>query len=293
MERIKQALERARADRQSALGATTEPAAPASNGDAGGTRQVSAPASATSSIGRADAPVRPLDPQRLRTQRIINGEDDDAVLRTFQLLRTHVLRQLRANQWQTLGVTSPSEGNGKTLTAINLSISLAREVNQTVLLADLDLRRPSVAQVLYGEQLPGVGSYLEGDKELADLLVNPGVERLLILPADRSYPSSSELLTTPKMRALVQALKAGQPAPIVVFDLPPVLAGDDVMAFAPQLDALLLVVEEGRTETDELRRAYELIDEHPILGTVLNKSRDRAASPGYYGYAGGYAPRAA
>lgn len=291
MERIKEALERARSDRRSALGATTELSGPSSHGEANGTRQGSAPVldpgSATSSTGRAGAPVRPLDPERLRTQRIINGDDDDPILRTFRLLRTHVLRQLRANQWQTLGVTSPTDGNGKTLTAINLCISLAREVNQAVLLVDLDLLRPSVGRVLYGEQLPGIGAYLDGDKEIAELLINPGIERLLVLPGDRSYASSSEMLTAPRMRSLVETLKAEHPRRIVVFDLPPILAGDDVMAFSPQLDALLLVVEEGCTETDELRSAYELVHEHPILGTVLNKSRDRAASHGYSGYYGG------
>ncbi len=276
MERIKQALERARTERQSALGSATAPPPPTSAGEGG-----PAPAAPTAAAP-ADAPVRPLDPAHLRANRIITGDEGDAVLTTFKLLRTQVLRQLRANQWHLLGVTSPSEGNGKTLTAINLSISLAREVNQSVILVDLDLRRPSVGAALYSEPLPGLSAYLEGEQDFAELFVHPGMERLLVLPADRAYASSSELLTAPKIRALVEALKNRQPKPIVIVDLPPILGGDDVMAFAPQLDALLLVVEEGQTQTEELRHAYELIGEHPILGTVLNKSQDRPAA--YYGY---------
>jgi capsular exopolysaccharide synthesis family protein len=222
-----------------------------------------------------------VDFRRLREKRIVAVDDVDPAAGAYKVLRTHVLQRMRVKGWKTLAITSASEGNGKTVTAINLAISLAREVNQTTLLADLDLRRPSIAPYFVDHEIPGLSEYLTGEKEIADILIKPGFERLVILPGHHSFTHSSELLSSPRMMRLVEELKGRYPDRLVLFDMPPVLTGDDVIAFLPYVDAVILVIEEGVTTKNDLQRAYELLGEDKLLGTVLNKS-DEASAGEYY-----------
>lgn len=224
-----------------------------------------------------------LDPEYLRDHRVITDFGFGEAAQSYKILRTQVLQRARSNGWRTLGVTATRQGHGKTLTALNLAISLANEVNQTVLLADLDLRRPSLSGYLCAEKLNGISDYLIGRYDISEILINPGIKRLVILPGNEPLINSSEQLSSPRMVQLVEELKMRYPDRIVLFDLPPLLMGDDVMAFAPNLDALILVLEEGKTTREELRRAYELLEGQNILGTVLNKSVYNLGAPGYGG----------
>jgi capsular exopolysaccharide synthesis family protein len=189
---------------------------------------------------------------------------------------------MRVHGWQSLAITSPTTGNGKTVTAVNLAITLARDVKHTVLLVDLDLRRPKMASYFFDQPVPGLSEYITGDRPIEELLINPGIERLVILPGNHSFPHSSEILCSPKMIELVNELKGRYPDRLILFDMPPLLGGDDVIAFSPYVDALLLVVEEGKTTRDELSNAFSLLDDSKILGTVLNKAQEKSIGPGYY-----------
>jgi capsular exopolysaccharide synthesis family protein len=244
-------------------------------------RVIAAPARAMGNAVYTQTRTLRLDPAHLRAHRVMNPEAPDENADAYKILRTQVLQRLRANDWRTLGVTATRKGHGKTLTALNLAISLAMEVNQTVLLADLDLRRPSLAGYLCAEKLKGISDYLVERCDLAEVLVNPGIDRLVILPGNEPLVNSSEELSSPRMVRLVEELKSRYPDRIVLFDLPPLLVGDDVMAFAPNLDAMILVLEEGKTTSEELSRALDLLHGVNILGTVLNKSVYNVDAPGY------------
>ena len=122
--------------------------------------------------------------------------------------------------------------------------------------------------------------YLLDHQPLEDLLVHPGIGHFVLLPGGRAVSNSTEILTSPKMLALVEELKHRYPSRIVIFDLPPLLYTADVLAFAPYTDALLLVVEEGKTTAEEVQRALSLVkNSRPVLGTVLNKAGHSAATP--------------
>ncbi|MET0070405.1 MAG: CpsD/CapB family tyrosine-protein kinase [Candidatus Thiodiazotropha sp.] len=217
----------------------------------------------------------------LREKRVYSGNKNDSIFDQYKVLRTHVLQSLKSNQWNSLAITSPNENCGKTLTSINLAISIAREVNQSVLLVDLDLRRPSILPHFMDEKLPGISDFISEDKELSELLINPGLERLVILPGNESIENSSEMLSSPRVVKLVDELKNRYPNRIVIFDMPPILSCDDVIAFSPYVDALMLVIEEGVTRKDELKRAYELASKSNIVGVVLNKSKETYLAYGY------------
>ena len=170
---------------------------------------------------------------------------------------------------------------GKTLTAINLAISLAMEVSYTVLLVDADLRHPNVHTYFGLEPEFGLSDYLVSDKPLQELLVHPaGIQGLVILPGGKPLINSAEMLNSPKMSRLVEELKTRYPSRIVLFDLPPSLTTADAVAFAPYVDAALLVVEEGKTSTQDAQRATELLKDTHLIGAVLNKSLSNPADDG-------------
>ncbi|MGD9168498.1 MAG: CpsD/CapB family tyrosine-protein kinase [Candidatus Thiodiazotropha sp.] len=218
----------------------------------------------------------------LREKRVFSGDTKDQISDQYKVLRTHVLQCLKSNKWNSLAITSPIEGCGKTLTAINLAISLAREVNHSVLLVDMDLRRPSIKNYFIEETLPGISDYLNEDKELSEILFNPGLDRIVLLPGNKPIENSSEMLSSPKVVKLVEELKSRYPNRIVVFDMPPLLSCDDVMAFSPYIDAVMLVVSEGSTLKKELARSCELLANTNVIGTVLNKSTSVSLRSGYY-----------
>ena len=208
----------------------------------------------------------------LKNQRIIAGLNNDPRAEVYRQLRTQVLQKLRANGWKTIAVTSPNESAGKSVTAINLAIAISKEVNQTVLLVDLDLRKPSIAQKLGLDIQQGLIDHLKTGASIASLLVNPNLERLVILPGRDDPAYSSEILSTPAMKALVTDLTSRYDSRIIIFDMPALLVNDDAMMFLPQVDSVLLVVENGGTTQEELERAKQLLEGSNLLGTVLNKA---------------------
>jgi capsular exopolysaccharide synthesis family protein len=222
-----------------------------------------------------------LSPELARQNRMALG-DDHPVADAYRLLRTRVLRQMRQNGWSTLGVTSAGPADGKTLTAINLAIAMSKDPNFTVLLVDADLRRPSIHKRFGFEPEYGLGEYLRSECKVEDMLVNPGIDDFVLVPCRGFVSRSSESLSTPRMAHLVDELKTRYPSRLVIFDLPPVLVADDVVSFSGLVDALLLVVEDGKTPSKELQHAVELLEGTNLVGSVLNKSSE--LSRGYDGY---------
>ena len=256
MERIKEALERARQERGNAP-PPSRPAAPARAAE----------------ISYTQTRTTQIPNGVLRNRRVIAAMPDSAFADSYKLLRTQVLQRLNENDWNVLAVTSPGEDEGKTLTAINLAISLAMEVSYTVLLVDANLRHPSIHEQLGLPAGKGLSEYLLDDVPLPELLVHPeNLEHVVILPGGRPVQNSAELLNSPKMAQLVEELKNRYPSRIVIFDLPPVLSAADALAFSPYVDAALLVLEEGKTAQEDAKRAVELLDCTNVLGTVLNKA---------------------
>jgi protein-tyrosine kinase len=210
--------------------------------------------------------------EMLRRHRILTGRDSNRFSDAYKVLRTQVIHRLRENKWNVLGITSPKDGEGKTLTSINLAIALAAEPTLTVLLVDADLRAPHLHEEFGLESKEGLTEFLLDGRSIEDMLVCPGLGRLIVLPGGRGTDQSAEVLTSPRMSALGKELKHRYASRVVIFDLPPVLGQADVLAFTPQLDALLLVVEEGKTTEPELRQAMQILKGSvPVLGTVLNK----------------------
>ncbi|MFT4584198.1 MAG: protein-tyrosine kinase [Gammaproteobacteria bacterium] len=273
MEKIKQALDRARKEQ---LKSTSTPP-PRSQPTASNSER-----SVVQDINYNQTRVLEIDRAILRRNKIIIGSGQDPAAETaFKILRTQVEQRLAARNWNSIAVTSPGAGAGKTTTAINLSMALAQEMHRTVLLVDLDFRNPSVHHRFECSIEFGLVDYLLDDVPVNEILINPGVERLVILPAGRAaIPNSSELVASPKMIDLVEELKTRYPSRIIVFDLPPLLWSDDTLAFSPYVDTTLLVISEGITTKEEVRRVMEVMGESNVMGTVLNNATE--IQPTYY-----------
>lgn len=263
MERIKQALERARQERQvfKAADIRARPGAAAGGSTDG-------------HIVYSQTRIEKLRPEIRRKHRIVDGNGADPATTAYKMLRTQVLQRMVAKGWNALAVTSPGPSQGKTLTAINLAISLACEVHYTVLLVDLDMRNPSVHRYFGIDVEAGIGDFLVHDTPINEILINPGVDKLVLLPGRKPVVNSSEMLASHKMKQLVGELKSRYPMRFVLFDLPPLLSAADALAFAPFVDAALMVIEEGRTTREELEQAIGLLGQTQVLGTVLNKSQE-------------------
>lgn len=230
----------------------------------------------------------PIELQTLVRNRFIIGGANPEILEGYKLLRAHVLQKTQAQHQNVLMVTSPMQAEGKTLTSINLALSLAQELSQTVLLVDLDFRFPSIHRYFGFEVEHGLVDYLEGRKSIPELLVHPqGIDGLVILPAGRPSEWAAELIRSPRMQELVPELKNFYPDRYVLFDLPPLLAFADALTFAPLVDGIIMVVAARQTSREDLKRCQEMLHGRPIVGYVFNKADDAGRSR-YYRYYEGY-----
>lgn len=227
-------------------------------------------------------------PAVLERNRIMSGHERNPSFESFRILRTQVLGRLEALGGNAVAVCGASQGEGKTLVAVNLAVSLAHQVNRTALLVDLDLRNPSIHRCFGLQPKVGLSDHLADDAPLEACLINPGIERLVLLPQVARIAESSELLAAPRMAALARELKERYPDRIVVFDCPPLLMTNDSLIIMEYADGCLLVIQEGRTRRVQVERAIELIGEKRFLGSVLNNARVGPASGYYYGYGYGY-----
>lgn len=212
-------------------------------------------------------------PASMRQYRILPAIEDKQATTAYRMLRTRVQQRMRSNGWSSLLVTGAESNDGKTITASNLAISVAKEVNRSAILVDMDMRRPSLAEYFGLEVTAGLGDYLRGDAAIEQIVYVPeGLERLLMIPNRAPIDDASDLINSPRMQDLVQWTREQSSDGLTIYDMPPVLATDDVLAFSELVDAVLLVVSQGQTERRQLEKALELLANHELLGVVLNRS---------------------
>jgi Mrp family chromosome partitioning ATPase len=221
----------------------------------------------------AAVPKLVVDRARLREQRIVLGEESSTAAHAYRMLRAQILQRARASRMRVFGIVSAATGEGKTLTAINLAISLATEPNQSVTLVDLDLRRPSVTRTLGLAPEWGIDTWLGSGLPPARVICElEGFPRLRLVPTLAPLPGSSDAIAGARTRELFEAIGSIDPVGITIVDLPPALLSDHVLTVAPLIDGFVFVINEGRTLRDDVERVLELLGRNRIVGTVLNGS---------------------
>ena len=201
----------------------------------------------------------------------------------YRSLRTRVTRAENGRALRAIVITSPNKGDGKSLTAANLALTMAQEYQQRVLLLDADLRRPSLHRLFGISDTPGLSDVLMGGAELDEALVTMSEYRLTLLPAGLLPTHPAELLGSAPMRRVLDTLRSRFDR--ILIDVPPVAPLADLHILAPMVDGLLMIVRAGITPKPAIERALAGLDASKVLGLVLNESGGEGSeSYNYEGY---------
>ena len=242
---------------------------------------------ADSQSGAIDSRFRSLElnPAYLESTRIVaHGGNDDLHGRYFDMMRTQVLQEMDQNDWQFLAITSPTAGCGKSVTACNLAMSISRLAGRSVMLVDLDLQKPRISQYLGLNSKQGVLSLVQNKAALSSVVVEASVggSKLLILPGEVCKRGSAEWMASQAMSTLLQTIKREFRSRIVIFDMPPLLTGDDVISILPQMDAVVLIAGVGSSLTADVKECRKHLVNTPVVRVVVNRVTD--TTDDYYGY---------
>ena len=276
MEKIQSAIAKARAAREAQ--GRTQPTAGADARVLG-----------TAPITSADAawltlPDHAPKASLLKRNRIVTTGEVREGTAQFDILRTKVLQQMRAQGWRRLAITSPTPSCGKTTTAVNLAYSLARQSDLRVVLCEMDLRRPSLARMLGILEKQDFVATLRGEADFASQAVRIG-QNLAVGANQQSVRNASELLQSASVTEAIAKIEAQYDPSIFLFDMSPMMVSDDVMAFVGQTDCALLVAAAGTTTISQIDTCErDLASQTNMLGIVMNKVRYREADAGYDAY---------
>lgn len=207
---------------------------------------------------------------------------DEGVVASYRMIRTRLLHTIRTNNLTSIAITSPGAGEGKSVSSLNIALTLARDASTNVFLLDLDMRNPSICRYLGVQPSCELISYFAEGASAQDVFFSIGPENLAIAGSVTTSQAASELIGSDRLEALIHHIRAVASNPIVLIDLPPVLVTDEALLIAPRVDAMLLVVAEGYTRRDSLEQARNLLAEFNFAGVILNRSSSASASSGYY-----------
>ncbi len=211
-----------------------------------------------------------IDPVFLAENRCACILGDASCMDAFKVLRTHIQQRTKDLGLNTVMITSVHSGEGKTLTAINLALTFAKEHQQTSLLIDCDFHKQDIYKYMGTGGEKGLVDFFLDNQPLNELIIWPGIEKFSLLSGGRIVQDSTELLGSKKMRELIAEVKSRYLDRYIFLDVPAVLDGADAMAFAPLVDAIIMVVEPGRTTMHDVERALELLPREKFLGFVMN-----------------------
>ena len=245
-----------------------------------------APAKAEARLEPASVPAGPKEEIGPDMVSLLDPDSPEAEL--FRILRTQILFPQTGRPPRTILVTSALPEEGKSFVAANLAVNIAKNVDEHVLLVDCDLRRPSIHTKFGYNRCKGLSEYLSGGLKLSSLLLKTGVKKLTLLPSGAPPQNPSELITSSRMAALVQELKARYEDRYIIFDSPPPMVAPETAAIAKWVDGTLLVVKYGTTPMSLVEELITLLDREKIIGAVINqfdlREFRRYSYKKYYGY---------
>jgi non-specific protein-tyrosine kinase len=269
MSSLKTALERAKAERQMSEGQMED--------------RFSAPSEIQIHLEKPhpDEVVKPIEytqtnvvkvsEENLLRNRIVAMSNENRVSDQFKLLRTQIFQRTRPRKWRTIQVSGFEADEGKSLVAANLAVSIANDTRQTTLLVDLDFRNPSVHKLLdLDRDLPGLKSYFMDGVPLEELFVNPGINKLTVLPAGYKIANATEILGSSRMEALIRELKHRYDDRYIIFDTPGINVCPDPLVISEYVDCMLLVARMDKTPQEAIKAVMERVPKEKVLGVVVN-----------------------
>ena len=210
------------------------------------------------------------------------AESDSIEAEQFKMLRTNILFPVSGKPPRLILVTSAMPGEGKSFVAANLAVSIARNINEHVLLVDCDLRKPCIHTRFGYKNVQGLSEYLSRNIPLASLLLKTKIEKLTLLPGGKIPDNPSELLSSEAMKELLVEVKERYKDRIIIIDSPPPQLTAETNVIARLVDGILLVVKYGFTKREMVAEMIARLGKEKVLGVVFNWLSKRATS--YYGY---------
>ena len=229
--------------------------------------------------------LKPYDPdlKALIRNRVVTY-DASAAATPFDVLRTKVILQMRKSGWRRLAITSPTAACGKTTMACNLALGLSRQPDLRAILVEFDLRRPAMAELLSTEPDRDVTSMLTGEVGFEEQAMRVR-DNVAVSMARRPSTDPTKYMLSGETQDRLKEIEARYRPDMVIFDLPPLLMGDDTRAFLSNVDCALVVARAEKSTIAQIDNCEREIAEHTnVLGVVLNQCRYGDESSGYYGY---------
>ncbi|MDT8422101.1 MAG: XrtA-associated tyrosine autokinase [Desulfuromonadales bacterium] len=230
---------------------------------------------------------------RIENPYLVTANDQGApASEQYRKLKSLIVKLSQAGDFEkSLMVTSPVAGEGKTITSLNLAITMAQEFDHTVLLVEADIRKPSVLNYLGLKAERGLTDCVLDGLDLKDVLVKTGIGSLSVLPAGRRVDNPVELFSSNRMQTLFAEIKSRYNDRYVIVDTTPLLPFAEPSYIASMTGAVVVVVREGVTTMDKLKSSLEMLKNHNLLGVISNCVSRVNTLQGYYGYYGYYNDR--
>jgi Mrp family chromosome partitioning ATPase len=221
----------------------------------------------TLKIEYSETRVMPEAARHVRSHRAVVGRKRSPLSEAFKVLRAQLLQRMRSQGWNSLAVTAPVGAASKSYTSINLALTIAAEYDKTALLIDADLGDPQLARLFGLGPVQGLTDHLLDGVALSELVVNPGIDHLVLLPAGKAVAQSAELLGLDANTLLIDELKSRYAQRYIIFDAPPVTSAEGLSLFE-KVDCVLLVAEGNLTSRAELEECRDLLRPYNLIGSV-------------------------
>jgi protein-tyrosine kinase len=221
--------------------------------------------------------------RRLRRNRVVAADGGRPAM-DFDVIRTRMMQVMAANGWKRVAITSPTAACGKSTMVINLAYSLSRHRDHRTMVLEMDMRKPSLSRAM---QIPGEHQFsrvLEGRAPFEDHAVRVN-DNLIFATNVNAVAGSAELLQSPGTAAVLDDLTARYAPDMILFDMPPMLTGDDTMAFLSRVDCVLLLAAAEETSIKQIDKCErDIASQTNVMGVILNKCRymDRDNAYDYY-----------
>lgn len=281
MDKIQHAIAKARAERLANIAGGAGKAAAAEKPPVA-VRALMRPSTPPAGVDAAWQALTPLqyNSKVMKRSRVV-AMDGGPEARTIDMMRTRVLQQMRDNGWRRLAITSPTAGCGKSTVSLNLAMSLQRQPDMRTMLIELDLRRPSLLKSMGTSPEASFSDVLDGSAAFSAAALRYG-SNLVISANKKASREAAEMLASRHIPVLLEEIEAQYDPDIVIFDTPPMLEADDMMAFARHVDCVLLVAGAESTTVKEVDICeQDLASQTNVMGVVLNKCRYMGAEYGY------------
>lgn len=212
----------------------------------------------------------PVDPDIVAANRGVCINPDTCEIQRYKILRASIRQKTQGQGLHTIMITSANKREGKTVNAINMGLTFARDLNQTVLLVDCDFTGQDVHRYMGIESEGSLIDYFLDGVPLNQLIIWPKIEKFSLISGNRTATDSSELLSSDAMKHLIQEMKERYDDRYVLFDAPPVLDHSEAISMAPLVDGILMVVEAGVTSRKDVLKAVSMLPGDKVIGFILN-----------------------